>query len=232
MRVKIYQIDPERDKQRHIFCGLEELKVLSGSTEIDPTIYERVFNAQTAELDLEDIFTIFNTVSHPLYCGTHMSVSDVVVIEESSFYKGAYFCDSIGFKKIDFDETKAESPERLFKIVYVEPGRPAYAAEVENSYIAESNAVLGYLEVIHNGDGTLIVCNEEGKIKGLHGNRHLDDGVSVVAGPFFIIGEAGEDFRSLTDEEISKYVQKYSEPEDISDDETQADSGITLLAFN
>ena len=66
---------------------------------IDPSIYTQVFNAVIDEDDLEDIFRRFNTEGHPLYRGTSMSVSDIVVTEDGK----AHFCDSIGFKDIDFD---------------------------------------------------------------------------------------------------------------------------------
>ena len=51
----------------------------------------------------------------------------------------------------------------------------------------------GLIEVIGNGDGTLLVCNEESKLNGMDGNRRLNG--DVIAGPFFVVGEDGENFR-------------------------------------
>lgn len=65
---------------------------------------------------------------------------------------------------------------------------------------------------------------------GQKGNRHLDGG-GIIAGSFFICGDAGEDFRSLTDDEVQKYMDKYAEPEDISDEETQSDIGFTIYGL-
>jgi hypothetical protein len=227
MRIKIYQIDSELDSERVRFLGSDEHENLFGKMKIDPSIYKQVFNAVIDENDLEDIFRRFNTDGHPLYRGSSMSVSDVVVTEDGK----AHFCDSIGFKDIDFDESQATIPDNLFRIVYVEPHRPAYESDMEDSYEGESKAVKGMIELIYNDDGTILVGNDEAKLIGMEGNRHLDNGVSIIAGPFFVIGDDGEDFRSLTDEEVNKYVQKYAEPEDISNEETQADMGFVIYGM-
>ena len=226
MRVKIYQINSERDPDRTHFLGSDERNNLFGELKIDPSAYDEVFNADIEQTDLEDMFQRFNTDKHPLYRGYSMSVSDVVVTE-----KGAFFCDSIGFKPIEFDESQTHKPDNLLKIVYVEPKRPAFAAEVVDEYEYLSKAVGGLIEPIYNDDGTLLIGNEEAKLIGMKGNRHLDNGTSIVAGPFFVIGDDGENFRSLTDDETEKYLQKYAEPEDISDDETQSDVGFTIIGM-
>ena len=61
------------------------------------------------------------------------------------------------------------------------------------------------------------VCNEEGKINGLPLNRALrdEDGhiYDIVAGDFFICDVSGEDFGSLSDEQIEKYTEKFKTPE-------------------
>ena len=114
------------------------------------------------------------------------------------------------------------------RIVVVEPGKPAYESEIENSLSAEQEIVGGYIEVVYNDDDTIIICNEEGKLQGLKGNRHLDNGTSIIAGTFFIDGDGGEDFRSLTDEETEKYLNKYAQPEEISDEEVESDMGCAM----
>ena len=64
----------------------------------------------------------------------------------------------------------------------------------------------------------------------MEGNRRLDNG-SIIAGPFFVVGEAGDDFRSLTDAEVSRYLQKYADPQQISQKEVQADMRWTIISF-
>jgi hypothetical protein len=107
MRVKIYQIDSSRDVERLRFLGTDEIEDLFGNMKNDPSTYNLVFDADIEETDLEDIFRRFNTEGHPLYRGSSMSVSDVVVTEDGK----AHFCDSIGFKDIDFDESQANASD-------------------------------------------------------------------------------------------------------------------------
>ena len=70
--------------------------------------------------------------------------------------------------------------------------------------------------------------NEEAKLIGMEGNRYLDDGHSIIAGPFFVCGLTEDDFRGLTEEEVQKYMNKYAEPEIISQEEVEADTGFML----
>ncbi|MBR3919629.1 MAG: DUF3846 domain-containing protein [Clostridia bacterium] len=120
--------------------------------------------------------------------------------------------------------------EDKLRIVKVEPNKPAYVTEIENTLEAEQEAVGGLIELIYNGDGTFIVCNDEGKLTGMEGNRILENG-SVIAGPFFVVGDTGEDFRSLTDEEVEKYMQKFAEPQEISQEQVEEDTGFYFITF-
>ena len=227
MRVKIYQINSERDENRLKFFGLQAIEKLQGNTQLDPSIYDEVFNAELDETDLEGIYTRFNTEGHPLHRGHSLSVSDIVVTDN-----GAFFCDRVGFESVDLDESKTHKTDNLMRIVYVEPHKPAYEAEIENSLNGEQRAVKGYIELVYNDDDTILVCNEEGKLIGMEGNRRLDNGVSIIAGPFFIVGDDGEDFRSLTDEETKKYLERFAQPEDITQEEVEGDMGITISGIN
>lgn len=58
------------------------------------------------------------------------------------------------------------------------------------------------------------VCHGEGKLLGLPMNRALTDdhGVpyDIVCGTFFVAGLKEDDFASLTEQQIEKYKDKYS----------------------
>lgn len=62
----------------------------------------------------------------------------------------------------------------------------------------------------------------------MKGNRRIGDGSTIIAGPFFVCGDNGEDFISLTDEQVEEYMQKFAEPEQITDEEVQVDTGFTI----
>ena len=220
MRVKIYQINADRDANHVMFAGLDRLSKYQGSLEIDPSIYDEVFSAEMDDANPESLFAVFNTTYHPLYRGRSMSVSDVVVTEE-----GAFFCDSVGFAQIGFDESKTQKSDDLLRVVYVEPGKPAYEAEILHDLRAEQKAVGGLIEPIYLDDDLLIVGNEESKLIGMPGNRRLE-GIGIIAGPFFAVGDDEGDFRSLTDDETRQMLERFAQPEEISQEEVEADTGF------
>lgn len=226
MNIKIYQINYERDKNRVKFLHYKHLDSFQDTKDIDASLYDEVFNGDVDCSGLEDVFQKFNTEGHPLHRGHSLSVSDIVTTED-----GAYYCDSVGFQKVDFDESLTQKPDNLMRIVYVEPHRSPYISEIEHSLEAEQKAVGGLIEILGNDDGTLIVTNEESKLHGMEGNRYLDDGHSIIAGPFFVCGATEDDFRGLTDEEVVKYMARFAEPEDISQDEVESDMGITFYSM-
>lgn len=116
-------------------------------------------------------------------------------------------------------------------VVMVEPHKTPYVTEITDELSALQRCVGGYIEVVGNGDGTLIICNEEGKLQGLEGNRRIRDGASIIAGTFFVVGDDGENFRSLTESEVTRYMDRFQNPEDIDQDEVEADMGITFYSM-
>lgn len=226
MNIKIYQINIKRDKNCVKFLHYDHLDSFQETKDINASIYDEVFSGDVDCSDLEAVFQKFNTEGHPLHRGHSLSVSDIVVTDDR-----AYYCDSVGFKKVEFDETQTQKPDNLMQIVYVEPHRAPYVSEIEYDISAEQRAVGGLIEIIGNGDGTLLVCNDEGRLLGLEGNRRIRDGNSIIAGPFFIVGDGGEDFRSLTESEVTRYMDRFKEIEDISQDEVEADMGFTFYTM-
>ena len=117
------------------------------------------------------------------------------------------------------------------KVVMVEPNKPAYATEIGSDYQSLHNAVGGLIEPIYYLDdpNVVMVGNEEAKIVGLEGNRRFGD--RIIAGTFFICGDNGEDFCSLTDEQCEKYVREFAEPHEITQDEVESDMGCIIIGF-
>ena len=156
MRIKIYQINPDRDKNNVKFHNLKNAQRFQGKADIDPSIYDEVFNGEVDSDNLEEIFRQFNTEGHPLHRGHSLSVSDVVVTKD-----GAYYCDSIGFQKVDFDESLTQKPDNLMTVVYVEPHKAPYIAEIEHTLEAEQKAVGGLIEPIYMGDVCLVETKKQ-----------------------------------------------------------------------
>lgn len=61
--------------------------------------------------DLEDVYRIFNTECPWDFKGHSLSVSDVVeVVEGPGMAPGFYFCDCIGFQRVEFNPALASNP--------------------------------------------------------------------------------------------------------------------------
>ena len=231
LRIRIFQINHDRDPERRKFASLDEL----GGRPIDAAGYDRVFAGEIVGKNLEDVFRLFNTDGHPLHRGHSLSVSDVVEVQApvGDLKPGFYFCDSVGFEKIDFDPEQAQVPDKLCRILFLEPHRKPYLAEVVDELPCLQKAVGGLIELTYpfDGEDNAIICgNEEAKLEGLEGNRRIYG--SVYAGNIFLVGDDGEGgLTSLTDEQVQKYSEMFSQPEDISPEEVQADTGFIFYGF-
>ena len=174
MKIRIYQIDMERDEHRIAMMGYKDTLARMKGEGIDPSIYDLVFDGEVEAKDLEAVYAKFN-LDHPAgYTGRSMSVSDVVEVVESSTTKGGFhFCDSIGFREITFQPelTKHALPKTI-DVVLVEPEKPARAAKITATLEGMQAVVRGNIEPFYPFDEQVcIVCNEEGKLIGLPLNR-------------------------------------------------------------
>ena len=130
------------------------------------------------------------------------------------------------------EERTLQQEENLLAVVFVEPHKKPVVRKVRNEYEDISRAVGGLIEHIYQEDGTILVANEESKLLGMDGNRRIYDGKSILAGPFFVVGDDGEDYRSLTEEEIKKYMNRFDEIEKITPEEVAGDMWMTVTTFS
>ena len=117
--------------------------------------------------------------------------------------------------------------EQFVTVVQVSPRERPVKASIKNDLASMQKAVGGLIEVFRWKD-FLVVCNDEGKLIGMEGNRRLGNG-TIIAGPFFVVGLTEDDFRSLTDEEVVKYMNQFAEPEQIAQEEVESDMGFTVI---
>lgn len=175
MDIKIYQINLDRDGHGVAFMSHDRLPRLQGTDQIDSSIYDLVFAGDVPCNNLEDIYRKFN-IDHPTgYTGRSLSVSDVVQIQNSPSNEPEFhFCDSFGFKEVQFNPelTHDVSKPSVIKVVLVEPGKLARTAEIDSSLAGLQQVVKGSIEACYPFEEEVcIVCNEEGKLNGMALNR-------------------------------------------------------------
>lgn len=110
--------------------------------------------------------------------------------------------------------------ESKLSVLLVEPGKRPEIIEIHDTLKAMQNIVGGDIEVYRPfDDDVAIVCNEEGKVKGLPLNRAIysDKGelVDIIAGAFFVCYTPvdSEKFLSLPKELAEKYEGYFKKPE-------------------
>ena len=103
------------------------------------------------------------------------------------------------------------------RILVVEPTKDPYVKEIDSSLESMQSIVGGYIQTVEPFDdpNVLLVCNEDGKIIGLPENRFLRNSAGhpydIVHGTFFLAQSNGENFCSLTDEQIQTYTRLYTQ---------------------
>lgn len=120
---------------------------------------------------------------------------------------------------------------KKYRVVKIEPNKPAYETFIEDSLELLQEAVEGLIEITYPFDEDVyLVGNDEAKLIGLKGNRRI--GGAIYAGNLLIMGNDGKGgTRDLTDAEVKKFVEMFKEPEDIDDDEVQNDIGFTVIGW-
>ncbi len=102
-----------------------------------------------------------------------------------------------------------EREERIDVLAF-EPGKAPSRWSILNELASFQGAVGGYIETLTLEEGVVLICNEEGRLKGLPFNRTVR-GVPIV-GRFLICGanEEGE-FTSLPEETLKRYYAELRE---------------------
>lgn len=104
-------------------------------------------------------------------------------------------------------------------MLLVEPGKKPKEITIGSDLEDLQEVIGGHIELAYYyHDPVVMICDEEGKIKGLPLNRAIrgEDGEikDIMAGTFLICGDGEEDFKSLSDELVEKYKAKFARPEE------------------
>lgn len=111
---------------------------------------------------------------------------------------------------MEYMEEAALQKEPEITVLKVEPGKAPEEVTIPNTLEAMQNMVGGLIEIVYL-DSVCLVCNEEGKLMGLEGNRRVDR--DIISGTFFLAGDTdyGE-FCSLTQEHLDQFSQRFAQP--------------------
>ena len=116
------------------------------------------------------------------------------------------------------------------KVVIVEPHKNPTITTIKTKLENLQEAVGGLIEIIDIEDDVCILCNEEGKLTGLEGNRAL--GEDILVGTFYVCGSNDEgDLVSLTDSQIEKYIQFFWEPQTFTQQEIENTLVFKFIPF-
>ena len=185
-------------------------------------------------------------VDSRMFCDTQEEFDDEVwrcelnnedissVVLRNDIEVGSYFVDHVGFKKLDeFDTTKCAEMDGL-RMLMIQPHRTPIVTFIREDIDDLQRAVSDHGEdsriqyTYPFDDDCMVLGNDDAKCIGMEGNRRF--GESIYAGPIFITRDNhNSGLCSLTDEQVQKYSEMFAEPQDISQDEVQADMGFTFI---
>lgn len=125
--------------------------------------------------------------------------------------------------------------EKTICVLKVAPGEHPEPVTLGNDLDSLQKAVSigaesqGLIEVINIEESVCILCNEEGKLIGLEGNRRLGD--DILTGVFYVIGsKSNGDFASLPEDKMQKYTSRFWEPEHYT--EADIDKALVMRFFS
>ena len=211
MKIRVFQIDHEKDEKNLAFRDYQIALAKNGR--IDESIYKQVYGGEVPCRTLEEVYALCNGENKPLgYIAESMSVSNVVEVTDDVNHC-CFYVDSVGFKMVDFDTSKADRSD-MMRIIILENEKLPYEAEISHDIHAMQNVVDGYIEAIYftPKDDAIVYCNDEFLLHDYAPNRFV--GEILVHGTFFVCGNGQNDegewiSTSLTEEQVEKYMQQF-----------------------
>ena len=211
MKIRVFQIDHEKDEKNLAFRDYQTALAKNGR--IDESIYKQVYGGEVPCKNLEEVYALCNG-EHKLlgYIAESMSVSNVIEVTDDVNHC-CFYVDSVGFRMVDFDTSKADRSD-MMRILILENEKIPYEAEISHDIHAMQNVVDGSIEPIYftPKDDAIVYCNDEFLLHDYAPNRFV--GEILVHGTFFVCGNGQNDegewiSTSLTEEQVAKYMQQF-----------------------
>ena len=200
----------------------EQLRLIADFVIVD--CVSKVFDGDIDCETLEDVYTKFNIDLPTGYRGRSLSKSDIVEVEnKNGVERSFWFCDSFGFAEVGFEPELTQDAIKgtMISVLLVEPGKYPRMVEIDRGLESLQEQVEGDIEQYSPFyDEVSIVCNEEGKMRGMTLNRAIYDEdshqmVDIIAGKFLVVyaPSGSEHYQSLPPELADKYAKKFKQPE-------------------
>lgn len=121
--------------------------------------------------------------------------------------------------------------ENMIRVLKIEPEQTPAVKEIQNDLESLQAEVSGLIECINFPNGCVVVCNEEGKLRGMPPNRRL--GADIICGPFLVCDTTCDgNFTSLSKSKIAEYSRLFSEIPAFSGQEPELEPRMTFIGFN
>ncbi len=121
--------------------------------------------------------------------------------------------------------------QEMIKILKIEVGKEPFVKEIPNELEALQSEVGGLIQPVELGLGAIAIVNEEGKLNGSQPNRWLGD-YDIICGDFFICGDAGENFGSLSDEQITALTDQFKDVPEFTGEEQELEPQAFVFGFD
>ncbi len=114
---------------------------------------------------------------------------------------------------------KLKGGMKMIRVLSIEPGKKPEVKRIENTLKTLQTEVGGCIEVCQPfEDRVAIILNEEGKLIGLPLNRSISsvegEIYDIFAGTFLVVGVSEDEFISLSEEQIERYLKYFKYPEE------------------
>lgn len=179
MKIKIFQINQQRDKNNIKFMNLNYIREKVGYLTAD--IYDVAFSGEVDCQSLEDVYTVFNRDIRPEgFIGHSLSVSDVVqIIDGRDCEPGFYFCDSIGWSRLWVKEMIAMN-KQIPRIEDYTGNLKAKYPQPDGNYSEYIPPVLEQLDLVPNKkaigkNGELFVINDDRRKAVVDSEGHIKE---------------------------------------------------------